>query len=358
VTDLRALGCFIFAGGFALGVRQAGFEVVGHLEGSDYGVATFKNFFPKVPVWQHPATWPTKRFKGVPFVYANPPCAIWSVAGSSMTKGRSNWLHDPRTSCIRHVMKLLTTVEPKVLVWESVTQAWTRGRGLLRELEKEALRLGYSVTYCFTSAELHGVPQPRQRFLMFCHKLELPIERPTTHPRNVQDVLGLRETPHGWVQSVPTWGEWEISPVYSRLFRCLMQGEMLRAVSREIKGVDERELENPDESLGEEPAFMVRRLSLRGRGSTFTSACFEVHPIYHRWLMNSEVAALGGWPYHDREMYRGDVQEVRAQLTQCVLPPVGEWVASVARRSLEMNRPEVEPRVCLVSHCDGRDFKL
>lgn len=42
---MNALGCYIFAGGFSIGVKQAGFDVLGHVEAGNYGVQTFiKNF--------------------------------------------------------------------------------------------------------------------------------------------------------------------------------------------------------------------------------------------------------------------------------------------------------------------------
>ena len=115
---------FIFAGCFSLGMRAAGLNVVGQLEHGDFGIATFKNLFPKVPVYTDKHTWPLQRFAGVPFVYANPPCAIWSMAGASMHQGKTNWLRDPRASCIKDVMDVLKCLRPKVLMWESVTQAW------------------------------------------------------------------------------------------------------------------------------------------------------------------------------------------------------------------------------------------
>jgi hypothetical protein len=313
-NKLDALGVYIFAGGFTLGVSQH-FNVVAHLEGGDYGVMTAKNFWPKMPIWQSVPTWPLKRFAGVPFVYANPPCAIWSVAGSSMNKGKAQWVSDPRTNCIRNVFKVLREVRPKILVWESVTQAWTRGRGLVEQLAKEALAQGYAVTYLFTSAELHGIPQPRQRFLMWCHRVALDLPMPTTVYRNVADVLGLDMLTGA--QDVPVWGEHRMSEDTYRLARATRMDELVKDAYLDIDPDGERP-----------PAFMLRRVSAFGRGTTFTSAIMELHPYWNRFLANSEIAALGGWPYReeDKDYYHGDDQLVRAQLCQAVLPPVGEYV--------------------------------
>ena len=50
-----AVGMHIFAGGFSVGVQQAGFEVACHLETSAYGVQTARDNL-KIPVF-----WPATR---------------------------------------------------------------------------------------------------------------------------------------------------------------------------------------------------------------------------------------------------------------------------------------------------------
>lgn len=333
---MNALGIYIFAGGFTLGVSKH-FDVVAHLEDGDYGVKTAKNFWPRMPIWQSVATWPLRRFHGIPFIYANPPCAIWSVAGSSMTKGKSQWVSDPRTNCIRNVFTALQICQPQVLVWESVTQAWTRGRGLIEQLTKQAKNLGYSVTYLFTSAELHGIPQPRQRFLMWCHKVKLDLPMPNVPYRNIADILGLDMMTGG--QVVPVWGEHKMSDATYNLAKCTRMDELVKDAYEDIDPEGERP-----------PAFMLRRVSAFGRGTTFTSAIMELHPYWNRFLANSEIAALGGWPYDDPTVYHGDDQLVRAQLCQAVLPPVGEYVGRMAKMNLERSIPETTPTTYLVNH--------
>lgn len=337
---MEALGVYIFAGGFSLGVKAAGFDVVAHFEefAIDEYYDTCRNLLPGIEIYRDRVIWPTKKYRGIPFVFCNPPCAIWSVAGASMGAGKTNWLRDPRTSCIRDTMRALKEIRPKVLVWESVTQAWTRGRGLLRQLEREGLQLGYHVTYLFTSAELHGIPQPRFRFLMCFHKVALDFPTPDTPYRNIGDVLRLVDLGDGrWGQLLPVWGEPTIHPGYLELMKCLKPNEGIREVAHDL-------------DFPGSPPFMAHRLQRDGRGKTLTSAVMEVHPVFPRWIANSEVAALGGWPTDER-LYVGDVASVRAQLTQAVLPPVGEYIGRCVRRALENDiTPEGSPGVNVVSH--------
>ena len=359
----KALGCYIFAGGFTVGVSKS-FEIVGHLEGIRsedkeyaYGVPTFSANFPKVPVWQSVSTWPLSQLANDPpdFIYANPPCAAWSVAGASLHKGKTNWLKDPRVGCVKNVFRVLREVQPTVLVWESVTQAFTRGRGLIVELTREAHALGYRVTYLLTNAFIHGVPQPRRRFLMFCHKVALQLPMPEGKVRNVQEVLGLREImlPDGsssWAQDVPVWGEPEMNPRYYRLARATAQGEALVDTWLEVSGAKTK-LDAQEVMEENQPAFMAHRLSLKGMGQTFTSMVAHLHPIWNRWIANSEVGALCGWPADYR--WLGDLQEIRAQMTQAVLPPVGEYIGQCVAAALKRAEPvDLTGSPELVSHND------
>ena len=65
-----ALGVDIFAGLFTCGVKQAGFEVLGHLEHGNYGVKSALANYPKLDIRVGYDNWEPERFKGkVDFIY-------------------------------------------------------------------------------------------------------------------------------------------------------------------------------------------------------------------------------------------------------------------------------------------------
>ena len=116
MTKPTAIGAYIFAGGFTLGVREH-FEVRAHLEESKYGVATFTKNQPGIPVYFPPENWPISTLKRdhepIHFVYGNPPCAAWSGAGAATKKGRScssSWR--PKSSSLKKASGLSDTVLP------------------------------------------------------------------------------------------------------------------------------------------------------------------------------------------------------------------------------------------------------
>src|SRR6266566_8003425 len=144
MTPPTALGVYIFAGGFIVGVKCVGFNVVTHLEDGPFGVSTTKRNHPELAGHVHldPASWPLDQLRGVDFVYGNPPCAPWSQAGMSWKHKRgladSWWERDPRVSCVYQMFDVLEKVRPRVWAWESVARAAVAGRPLIDSLAERA----------------------------------------------------------------------------------------------------------------------------------------------------------------------------------------------------------------------------
>lgn len=88
--QLTAVGCFIFAGGFTVGVKAAGFDVLCHLEGDGgYGVPTVRLNFPDLPIYFGSDKWPLDALSDidVDYVFGNPPC----LAGFTNVLTESGW---------------------------------------------------------------------------------------------------------------------------------------------------------------------------------------------------------------------------------------------------------------------------
>ncbi len=94
---MRALGAYIFHGGFTIGVKNSGmFEVLAHLEGAGaYGKDSCQLNWPGFPVYHAEDQWPLEKFEGVDFIYANPPCAIFSPMGIATTRSLSSPFRRP-----------------------------------------------------------------------------------------------------------------------------------------------------------------------------------------------------------------------------------------------------------------------
>ena len=169
---MKALGTYIFAGGFTIGVSKH-FNVQAHFEMKP-GLykKTFQANFPDIPVYEGEEEWPRKKFKDkIDFVYCNPPCAPWSNLGSTQ-KGAQAWRNDPRIACWRNSFNLLKELRPKAIAIESVPRVYSinGGRPMIMELTKEANKLGYQVNHLLIDGGFTGLNHSRKRFFFHCGK--------------------------------------------------------------------------------------------------------------------------------------------------------------------------------------------
>jgi DNA (cytosine-5)-methyltransferase 1 len=174
-----ALGGFIFAGGFSLGVEAAGFHVAGHLESSEIplGVVPSRQRWPVVALpfesdegnsWMSFAKSLTVK---PDFVYANAPCVAY--AGTGKREGSS----DPRMCYTRQATYgLAFELQPTVWAWELVPGVFDHERGWLEAMALRAKRLGYQCTAFLTSSALHGGYQDRRRFHFVASRVRLDFE--------------------------------------------------------------------------------------------------------------------------------------------------------------------------------------
>lgn len=314
-----AVGAYIFAGGFTVGVKRAGFEVVGHLEDGDYGVETSQRNHPGLEVWRRPEEWPNGH--GIDFVYSNPPCAPWSAAGLKGRDFSSGYdPRDPRVSCFQRAFGLLERLRPRVLAIESVTQAYTRGRPMLDAMSREAEGLGYATTFALHDAYDCGLPQRRRRVFAVFHDVEMLWERPAPGdgPRTVREALA------GLVDEPREVGK--LTPSLARGLHLVKPGEKLRAVfGRAFPGTPL-------------PSFLRQRLHWDRPSPTHLGAQGTVlyHPDEDREISVREAQVLCGYPA-SYEFVASTIVKKHAQVAQAVTPPAGAWIAATVRRSVEAN---------------------
>ncbi len=341
-----ALGAYIFAGGQTVGVSKI-FDVLAHFEEGNYGVATFQKNFPDVPVHTSPPTWPTSEYAGaVDWIFANPPCAVFSAAGKSHGS-REGWRADPRLNCYRNAFGLLRSVRPKFLTIESVTNAFKNGRPFMHELEQEAEEEGYSVSHVFVNAIDCGVPQHRRRHFLVAHRGDFYPRRPRQPHRTVKDVLARIRKP-GWSRPVredlvqymdkigPNEGfreHWERDnpPVDEDDEPSLFEREVPEgAQQKDARGF-----------VVGRPRMMEARIPWDRPMGAFIGD-FYIHPKEPRNLGVNEARALccypSGWKLGCPE------PSAFSEFARSVLPPVAEWLAGEVARDLD-NPPLNQPHV-------------
>lgn len=343
--DLTALGVYIFAGGFTVGVAKH-FKIRAHLEDGMFGVETFKLNFPRVPVFPVVNEWPLAKLaaESVDFVYSNPPCAPWSATGRSSRIGGESWREDTRVSCVLNAFNVLQKLRPRVWVWESVPRAFTSGRDLVDNLTRKALRMGYSVTYFLTDAAHHGLPQRRRRFHMVVHNVELMFPKPTMKTVTVSEAL--RGVKSEWLPKVA-------NDKMLKLIKRVKPGESARRVFDRLnpKAKKDRKLKR---IIGR-PAWMNHRLDPDQPSGTLIGAGHAFHPTEHRIISPEEQAALCGYPRNYK--WAGHPGSRYAQVSRAVTPVIGEYLARVACQGIE-NGMKTSKKVTLIDYRNPANYKV
>jgi len=326
---MRAVGCYVFAGGFTQGVKYH-FDVVAHLEDGNYGTDTAALNHPGIEIHKNPDAWPLEDLKGqVDFLYANPPCAPWSSAGSKMMYKREFErgvdLNDERVGCWLKVIRAICLTLPPIAVVESVTRCWTKGREFVEQCAENLRILGYACTVVLHDGYDCGVPQHRKRAFFVFHRLGFTPHRPEPGdgPRTVREALErLGEDPDPTRRK--TWG------IEQECLERSGEGVRLKDVYMEIYGESLRDPETG--RYRGRPGFLRRRLAWDKPSNALTGGAVLYHPAEHRFITIGESAALCGYPRD--YAFLGTADKRYRQVAQAVMPPVGRWIALEARRAL------------------------
>lgn len=319
-----ALGCYIFAGGFTVGVARH-FNVLAHFEEGPYGTETAAHNLPflRGKIFTDPATWPVEDYvRRVDFVYGNPPCAPWSVCSAGR---KVPWRLDPRVGCAQRLYSLLDRIEPKVWAFESVRPAFTKGREMIDDMALKAMDRGYDATALMVEGTRHGVPQRRPRFFLVLSKYRLPWE-PT-------EVTRLPTVGDAFAKPFKSFTcTKEGSKFFLALVRRTKQGQRVAAKFNELYPERVAEAERTGEWCKGRPSFQNIRLDPSEPSCTITGGAKQIHPTEHRLISIEESQALCGYPRDFK--FLGSIGMQYRQVAQAVMPPVGEYLARMVRDGL------------------------
>ena len=327
---MKALGTYIFAGGFTIGVKKH-FNVLAHFEGDGYGADTFSLNYPEIPVFVGPENWPTGDYKDVDFIYGNPPCAPWSTLGSG-SKGADGWKSDPRVSCWSDVFSLIYTVKPKAIAIESVPRAYspTGGLPMIKDFTEKANKEGYAVTHLMVDGQYTGLNHTRRRFFFLAHKGKFSPPAPNWNPSpNVGDVLDEFKAEHGGDPG--HYGK--LSDNEMKLVKIAKPGESLRNIWESLNPPEtwKRSTKGRKGVIGR-PQFMKWRLT-REQTMGVIAGGFAIHPEEDRLLGIRELCAFSGYPVDYK--FAGAKSGWPSLIARGVMPPVGEWLARNVKAMIE-----------------------
>lgn len=185
--------CMGFAGGFSLGMVQAGFELVQkyELKGAFGAANMLANRDLLGDAWDLQVgdvyEWePTPAH----VIAGNPPCSGFSLLSRSDFRG----VDSPVNACMHGFVNLVARTMPYVAVFESVQQAYTGGKPLMQalhaKLEADTQRPWHLYHVLHNNASVGG-SAIRRRYFWLVSQIPFGIVPPeVTRVPNLQDVIG------------------------------------------------------------------------------------------------------------------------------------------------------------------------
>lgn len=340
---LTAIDLFCGAGGLSVGLRQAGFEVLGAIEISELAARTYKLNHPKTAVWQRNirslsplVVMETLGLEAgdLDLLAACPPCQGFS---SMRTLRRTTSVEDKRNSLVAQFGRYAEALRPKALMLENVPGLASDVR--FERLQKRLRRLGYELSSDVLDAADYGVPQRRRRLVMIgMLGRSVPFARPTAATQTVRDAIGSLLPPPIGDDPLHTHGEKRSLVVQRRIAAIPRDGGSLRDAGEEHTLDCRRRLKGFTDVYG--------RMAWNSPAPTITSGCVNpskgrfLHPSDNRAITLREAALLQTFP----KSYRFPLDKGKFRVADLIgnaLPP--KFVAAHARQLARALRVEPQP---------------
>jgi DNA (cytosine-5)-methyltransferase 1 len=207
----KAIDLFSGCGGLTLGLKKAGFDVVGAVEIDSLAVQTYRTNHPEVQVWHQDIRKLTapqilkaldlKRGE-LDLLAGCPPCQGFSAM--RRLNGRRR-VRDKQNDLVFAFLRLVRGLRPKTVMMENVPGLADNAR--LPKLKAALRRLGYIVNADVKDARHYGVPQRRRRLILLAgHSAEIPFAPPARRARTVRETfakLGKRRAQRDELHNLP-----------------------------------------------------------------------------------------------------------------------------------------------------------
>lgn len=190
-----AIDLFCGCGGLTLGLKQAGFEVIGAVDNDSLAVETYKVNHPEVYVWEEDICALTalkvKRKLGIKkgeldLLAGCPPCQGFSTI---RTLNGGKRVRDGRNKLILEFQRFVEELLPKAVMMENVPGLRKNGR--FKKFCKKLEDLGYKVNHDVLNAADYGVPQRRRRLILLAGlNGEIGFAKKARCNRTVFDAIG------------------------------------------------------------------------------------------------------------------------------------------------------------------------
>lgn len=347
-----AVATHTFAGGMAIGVRDAGFDVIRAQEPLGFGVQTLEML--GIPALVAPPPWPRRPKPDL--VFGNPRCGGFSALGSNVATAKSRGVGCQQGIDFRQLIDYgVNVAKAPYVVAESVPALPMKFRGFLDDLIREFdIERRYRVAHVFQSAACFGNAQYRKRYFFVLYPkrkiFDVALPNPPAKMVTVKDVIGkfLKRKAYpvdGLKKKYPPEYDGDAYRYMGHredIYPYLRGGETANHLyhmygAEFFKDLPGNFYEKALNARSDVPfgvagaEFSLPRLRWDGPCPTLIGHCSGfIHPIEDRALTIRELAALMGWP--PNEIPVGS--DPGAQLAKGVVPACGKWIAEGVAASM------------------------
>lgn len=332
---------FSGCGGLDYGFASAGFKIVFANDFNRFACETYRHNFAKI--FGHNCNYLVegdinKLFDKIPdradVLIGGAPCQSWSMMGNR--KGAD----DIRGQLLFKQVEVLKDKQPRMFIWENVKGLLSHDNGnsfsLLLSLIKKA---GYEVQFQLFNMSEYGVPQRRERVLIFGTRADEPIDLISCIPRKSS---GRAQTLSDLLRSIDTDlvtaanHNIELTNKTKDLFGAILRpGENLAHLSDSeitrrftLKGLQNQ----PKRITGHRPVYRLAPNEIAPTMVFNNGTNIPWHPWKDRSLSVREAASIQTFPLTFEFM--GKLQEQYKQVANAVPPKFSTLIAEAVRKQL------------------------
>lgn len=310
---LEAVDLFCGGGGLTVGLKRAGFSVVGAVEFDPYAASTFQVNHPETRLFIQDV----RHVRGedllalvqtgsLDLLSGCPPCQGFT---SLTAKYRRD---DPRNQLVNEMFRLVKETRPRAVMMENVPGLAKRGNELFAPMIEKLRDLGYLVDVDVLQVADYGVPQFRKRLVLLAglgFRISLPVPTHSRDGKNrpkwrtVREAIGDLPPPLPLSEakkrgSFPT-RDWhvvrDLAPQNMARLRAAKPGKGWKGIPEELR---------PPCHRGGYDGFsnVYGRMEWEGVSPTITGGCTTLskgrfgHPEENRTISVREAARLQTFP--------------------------------------------------------------
>lgn len=319
----RAIDLFSGCGGLTLGLKRAGFDVVGAVEIDELAAETYRLNHRKPFLWQEDirelSVNTVKRKLGIrkwdlDLLAGCPPCQGFS---SMTTLNGSSRVRDRRNALVFEFLRFVDELMPRAVIMENVLGLATDHR--MAKLKTGLRRLGYIVGVDVLNAKDYGIPQRRRRLILLA-ALDGPLAfaRPLEGHKTVRDAIAFLDPPGDTGDALHDFLENRASRIQKLIRRIPKNGGSRKELGTRSQLRCHQECDGFKDVYG--------RMSWDEVSPTITGGCVNpskgrfLHPEQDRCVTLREAAFLQGFPPKYRfSLRRGKF--AAAEMIGNALPP-------------------------------------